>query len=613
MSGGLSAGERAPVSRWHRLRHTPLRDVLRGRLSGRLDVEQVIHAFELPDNLAELVRITTRRTRLWRLEKVEVARELAAHFRDGIEAGATPDDLARSFGSPRQAARLIRRAKVRNRLTAKAATLAIRSILGCFALLVIVYIGLVIRLHTGSPTLSRNHLAELNAPILATPKEDRAWPLYRQAFLTLETFPKSERLDPADERWPELVEYAERHADAIELLHRAARLPHLGRVHGTLNELEEDSRETGGVLVAGGTREPPAEENPWLIEVRLPELSYFRTAARTLIVDALVAAGLGHSDRTYRDLETILMMIEHVSEPQFLITDLVAIAMFGQSVDSIGIILRDHSELFSNEQLVQLSHRLAGVCAGGPLRVTLATERRSFEDAMQRLYTDDGSGDGRLAADAPELLASLTGGTGDDMSGVAGNWFLGPACSAVIAGRREVMRKYDELMSAMEAEALVPMWERKGSASEIELVRLQSTPFERLRYLPIAILMPSLSRASMLAEQATQRRDGALAALACELYRRHNGRWPDTLAELSPHYLPSPPVDRFDGKPLRYRLTDGQPVIYSIGADCDDDGGRPPEGELARQRVREWHYVPFRETPADDLPDGDWILWPPGE
>ena len=117
----------------------------------------------------------------------------------------------------------------------------------------------------------------------------------------------------------------------------------------------------------------------------------------------------------------------------------------------------------------------------------------------------------------------------------------------------------------------------------------------------------------MVAEQTTQRRDGALAALACELYRRHAGCWPASLSDLSPAYLPTVPVDRFDGQPLRYRLIDGQPVIYSIGADCEDDGGRAPEGDQARRRVREWHYVPFRETPADDVPDGDWILWPPGE
>ncbi len=34
MSGGVTLGTRDPVSFWHRLRHTPLRDVLRGRLSG---------------------------------------------------------------------------------------------------------------------------------------------------------------------------------------------------------------------------------------------------------------------------------------------------------------------------------------------------------------------------------------------------------------------------------------------------------------------------------------------------------------------------------------------------------------------------------------------------
>ena len=427
MSTGLPAGERVAVSRWHRLRHTPLRDVLRGRLSGRLDVQQVIGAAELPDALAALVRTTTQRTRLWRLEKVEVARELAAHFQDGVDAGATPEDLGKSFGDPRRAAKLIRRAKTRNRpAAAKATTLAIRTVLTCFALVIVLYAGLVIRLHSGSPTLSRNYLAELNAPALATPKEDRAWPLYREAFLMFEPFPRHIELDPADDRWPELVEYAERHADAIELLHAAARKQRLGHVRGTSSDFERDSRQTGGVLAAGEIHEPPAEENPCLIEVLLPELAYFRDAARVLTVDALVAAGSGQGAQSYRDLETILMMVEHLSESPFLISDLVTFAILSRTADSIGIILRDHAELLNEEQLIHLSHRLAGLRGGGPLRVSFASERWGFEDLIQRLYTDDGEGSGRLAAGAPELLASISGGTGNDASEVAGNWLLGP-------------------------------------------------------------------------------------------------------------------------------------------------------------------------------------------
>jgi hypothetical protein len=68
--------------------------------------------------------------------------------------------------------------------------------------------------------------------------------------------------------------------------------------------------------------------------------------------------------------------------------------------------------------------------------------------------------------------------------------------------------------------------------------------------------------------------DSAVAALAAERYRRHKGRWPETLADLVPDYLAKVPLDLYDGAPLRYRHLDDGVVIYSIGPDGQDDGGK---------------------------------------
>jgi len=44
-----------------------------------------------------------------------------------------------------------------------------------------------------------------------------------------------------------------------------------------------------------------------------------------------------------------------------------------------------------------------------------------------------------------------------------------------------------------------------------------------------------------------------MTALALRLYRKENGRYPENLQQLVPKYLPSVPIDPYDGKPLRYR------------------------------------------------------------
>jgi len=357
-------------------------------------------------------------------------------------------------------------------------------------------------------------------------------------------------------------------------------------------------------------------DEPFLA-VTFPELTCLRNAARLVAVDAQLAARGGDGARAYEDLQSMLLIAEHASETPLVVPDLVAIGIVNLQTCTIGSLLSEHAELFSDTQLVRLSHGLAGALGGGRLQVRFLSERWMFEDIIQRLYTDDGAGNGHLCADAPTLLASISNSGASEVGADLASRLLAPALVAVLADRREMLRKYDEFMAAFEAEARLPLWERGESIAEGEATRLLASRLTGIRYLPITILMPSLSHTSVHAELATQRRDAALSVLACELYRRDHGQWPATLAELSPQYLPSPPVDRFDGEPLRYRLVDGRPLMYSIGRDLDDDGGRAPQDPSDRRLIRDWlppsEVAALKAGNSAELPDGDWILWPPGE
>jgi len=173
-----------------RLFRTPLRDVVRGRITGRLDLEAMIAVAALPDPLPQLVRDVTRRTRLSRLEKVAVAEELASHFRDGLNQDGSPGELARDFGDIARAARLIGRAKRRNRPLAYRATVrSIQAACGLFALVLLLYGIAAIRFFAGRPNPAVDYLALLNAETLAAPAEDRGWPEYRAALLSLPRSP----------------------------------------------------------------------------------------------------------------------------------------------------------------------------------------------------------------------------------------------------------------------------------------------------------------------------------------------------------------------------------------------------------------------------------------
>ena len=64
--------------------------------------------------------------------------------------------------------------------------------------------------------------------------------------------------------------------------------------------------------------------------------------------------------------------------------------------------------------------------------------------------------------------------------------------------------------------------------------------------------------------------------LALRAFRLEHGAYPKALQELTPFYLHSVPDDPFAlSGPLHYRRTGTRYVLYSIGPDGKDDGGKP--------------------------------------
>ena len=55
---------------------------------------------------------------------------------------------------------------------------------------------------------------------------------------------------------------------------------------------------------------------------------------------------------------------------------------------------------------------------------------------------------------------------------------------------------------------------------------------------------------------------------------RAAGKLPDALGEVVPAYLDAVPRDPFDGAELRYKRLEKGYVVYSIGEDGSDDGGK---------------------------------------
>lgn len=62
--------------------------------------------------------------------------------------------------------------------------------------------------------------------------------------------------------------------------------------------------------------------------------------------------------------------------------------------------------------------------------------------------------------------------------------------------------------------------------------------------------------------------------LACRLFKSGTGRYPEGLDELVPGILGEVPIDPFTGKPFVYRREGEGFIVYSLGSNQKDDGGR---------------------------------------
>lgn len=547
-------------------------------------------------------------TRLWEREQLDVARELTAHFLDGLERGATEDELLESFGEPRQLAGLIRRGKIRGRSMGWWAMRRTgQGLAALLALLVLAYAWSAARFHFDQPRIARDYLAELNEPARGIPEQDRAWPMYRRAVLMLPALPEElERSwppeGPESPAWAAAMEYLGACAPAIELVHAGAAAPALGV---EVSRLPDQELAAHAARLKGQAPPPPAvvaDEGPVLYSVLLPHLGELRKLSRLLLFEARAASAAGEGRRFEAAIDSITSVAEHSREQPLLIAQLVSLAIHASANEEVGRMLRDNPGLLDDAALVRLAHRL-----GAPMfTIRFDTERMGFDDFMQHAYSDDGRGGGRLTAKG---LRSFEG-VGVELS--PGTAVLGPAMAMIAADRRATSDLYHRMMDRMQTQVGRPLWEWENLDFEGDLERLGG-PLARQRHYFTFLLIPALERSGVAAAQTSQVRDATVTAIALELYRRRHGEWPSSLGELTPSFLPTVPRDQFTGGPIGYVLGETGPVIYSVGADRKDDGGRAVDG-IARN-ASEW--IPLsrvaeqllKRNPRDNI-DGDWLLWP---
>ena len=247
--------------------------------------------------------------------------------------------------------------------------------------------------------------------------------------------------------------------------------------------------------------------------------------------------------------------------------------------------------------------------------MSLKQERMYFLDAVQRLYTDDGHGDGHATLDGWRTLDKTIGAMPGNRvetkplespaGHIGGGTELASTVPMLTASRADVVAMYYRLMDQQEANLRLPARQVNINRVRSELDTLSASPVDRMRYGFLIETMPIISWTQTQTERYLGLRDGTEVGIALELFRRRHGTYPTRLDELVPEFLPSVPPTASPESRSNIRLADGKPIVYSVGADRIDDGGTPPPEDLSHTKAASWGGDSV--NPAK----GDWLLFAP--
>jgi hypothetical protein len=89
------------------------------------------------------------------------------------------------------------------------------------------------------------------------------------------------------------------------------------------------------------------------------------------------------------------------------------------------------------------------------------------------------------------------------------------------------------------------------------------------------MLLPAVSKVCEAFHRKLAQVRCMIALIAVERYRQAKMNWPESLEEVvKAKLLDRVPLDPYDGKPIRYHRTADGVVVYTLGPDLTDDGGK---------------------------------------
>jgi len=536
-----------------------------------------IKLVNLPVAAVEFIRLVVKRMRYRRVIQDDVRAELEAHFEDelkGCKADTEREEKAKQlvsgFGDVKLLAILLRRAKKRCRPLWRTAVARTFQTAGIIILFFIVY---VVWFMSGKPVITTDYVAELNRinrPV--TDESLNAAPLYHEAAEGYSKLPEDISLLLRKKYWeftPEqkqlVAKWLTDNQETLELVISGTRRPYYWRKY--TNRHKQNTSE--------------------MLSVLLPDLNKFRNLARALSCRARLRAEQGRYEDAFNDLKSCYRFGRHLKGDGFLAEQLLACSiemvatqtlrdiLSEQRIDAAGLaaLQKDYEQMIADENFV----------------IGLAAEKMSLLDEIQRCFTADGIGGGHLYIKRIRDIADLFDWSDTD------SWLM--------MNFVRVLFTHPNKQQTLTAASKFYDYVREATFKTPERIRIEQIDIDQELHrvtsgnVLLSIFLPSFERIIEYSYQNKADVQATLSIIAILRYNQDTGGYPEHLEQLiADAYLKELPMDPYTDKPLVYRRTAEDFILYSLGHNFGDDGGKP--GADSKGRPRLWDF------------EADAVFWP---
>jgi hypothetical protein len=330
-----------------------------------------------------------------------------------------------------------------------------------------------------------------------------------------------------------------------------------------------------------------------LMGALLPSVQKSREVAAALAARALLRVSEGKFDQAWQDLLACHRLGRLVGRGATLIEGLVGVAT-EQIASNADLAYLERAKLTSGQVLDRLKE-LQALPPLPPMADKIDLGQRLIHLDCLQLLRRGGPGvlealsDGRVRKPDPKEVRSMEMIDWEPALRNSNRWYDRLAAALRVKDRA----RRDKELARIEADAKALKAGVAGSDNLAKVLAGKDPPDKlagkAIGDVLIVLLMPAARKVQHGYDRVEQAQRNLRVAFALAAYHRDHGRYPRKLDELTPRYLAAVPGDFFSGKALIYRPEEKGYLLYSVGENGKDEGGRwyddDPPGDDPRVRM----------------------------